>query len=263
MENIINDNSINTYKENTKKKPTIQDTTINTEFEKCFTNKLFENNKKSDSDILKKMKDYTSIQQINLDQKEDIHFLKKLINKIIYLKKEDIKDCLELITNTSIKSKQCDNSVLPIIIQKGGFILSLIGNNNINLNNLTKEDIQHITLLLSELDEKRLLKALKKIIYISKVYEMNTCGDMTRQTEFYETLYENLYKPNNNKTDTNNHTNNHTNNYMSDLFTNVTSIIDVNNRERFIQIMVMLLVFAFVFSIVMNPIIQLLTGKST
>jgi len=162
-----------------------------TEFEICMNNifdtRLFD--KYKDTDIQERIKNITSLEQL---QNKDIDYIEDKLKIISIMDEEDAMECMNII---NLGQMVCETGVSEKMLKMGYLVFHIIGLDKIDLDNIQPGDQKYykLTKILDRLTPY-IRRAVKKIIKISKHYELKTCGHESTTTHILETIYNDVFE---------------------------------------------------------------------
>ena len=195
-------------------------------FEACVNDKL--NTNEDDNEIQSRIAGYSSLSEF---QNEDIHYLRRKLRKIITIKTNDVNECMNLL---NLGKSVCRTGVADKTLQIGRLIFSIIGNDNVNVMNMTNEEHMKLNKMIDDLGPL-IPQAIKNIIKISKEYESRICNVPSNTTLLLERLYRDLYdKPTNINLDIS-------------PYIDFNSLINVRDNTKFVKHIVVLIAISYLF----------------
>ena len=162
-----------------------------TEFEICMNNifdtRLFD--KYKDTDIQERIKNITSLEQL---QNRDVDYIEDKLKVIATMDEEDAMECMNII---NLGQMVCETGVSEKMLKMGYLVFHIIGLDKIDLDNIQPGDKKYyrLTKILDRLTPY-IRRAVKKIIKISKHYELKTCGHESTTTHILETIYNDVFE---------------------------------------------------------------------
>ena len=162
-----------------------------TEFEICMNNifdtRLFD--KYKDTDIQERIKNITSLEQL---QNKDVDYIEDKLKIIATMDEEDAMECMNII---NLGQMVCETGVSEKMLKMGYLVFHIIGLDKIDLDNIQPGDQKYyrLTKILDRLTPY-IRRAVKKIIKISKHYELKTCGYESTTTHILETIYNDVFE---------------------------------------------------------------------
>jgi len=163
-----------------------------TEFEICM-NGLFDSrlhsNRNYDSNIQEKISNHTSI--IKLTPNE-INYIEDKLKVISTMEPEDAMECMNIL---NLGQMICDKGVSDRMLKMGYLVFHIIGLDKMNLDTIERgsKEYYHLTKILDRLTPY-IRRAVKKILEISKHYELKTCGYESTTTHVLETIYMDVFE---------------------------------------------------------------------
>ena len=163
-----------------------------TEFEICMNN-LFDDrlhtNKDYDHDIQEKISNHKSITKLT---NKELNYIEDKLKIIAILEPEDAMECMNIL---NIGQTYCDKGISDRMLNMGYLVFHIIGLDNMGLDTIKNgsHDYHKLTAILDRLTPY-IRRAVKKIIDISKHYELKNCGNISVQTHVMETVYNDIFE---------------------------------------------------------------------
>ena len=165
----------------------------NYEFESCM-NDLLDTGMKNESQIIERIKGYTSILEW---EEKDINYIERKLQKIISLRPENASECMQIL---NLKQNICRSGISEKMFTIFHLISSIF-DITMNVDGI-KENTREYRKMNFMIDRlgPYIPEVFQNIIDISKFHEMKTCKKYTANTLLLEKLYlELLVKPQNRK----------------------------------------------------------------
>lgn len=195
-------------------------------FEACVNDKL--NTNEGDNEIQVRIASYASLSEF---QSEDFHYLRRKLRKIVTIKTNDVNECMNLL---NLGKSVCSTGVADKTLQIGRLIFSIVGNDNLNVLDMSNDERIKLNKMIDELGPL-IPQAIKNIIKVSKEYESRICNVPSNTTLLLERLYIDLYdKPT-------------TVSFDISPYIDFNSLINIDDNTRFIKTLVVLIVFSYLF----------------
>jgi len=162
-----------------------------TEFEICM-NRIFDDrlyNKYKDTDIQERIQNITSLEQL---QDSDVDYIEDKLKVISTMEEDDAVECMNII---NMGQMICQTGISEKMLKMGYLVFHIIGLDKMDLNNIQPGDQKYykLTTILDRLTPY-IREAVKKIIKISKHYELKTCGYESTTTHILETIYIDVFE---------------------------------------------------------------------
>jgi hypothetical protein len=163
-----------------------------TEFEICM-NGLFDrrlhSNKDYDSDIQETISNHTSIIQLT---HTEINYIEDKLKVIATMEPDDAMECMNIL---NLGEMICDKGISDRMLKMAYLVFHIIGLDKMDLDTIERgsKDYYHLTKILDRLTPY-IRRAVKKILEISKHYELKTCGYESTTTHVLETIYMDVFE---------------------------------------------------------------------
>ena len=163
-----------------------------TEFEICM-NGLFDrrlhSNRNYDSDIQETISNHTSIIQL---KENEINYIEDKLKVIATMEPDDAMECMNIL---NLGEMICDKGVSDRMLKMGYLVFHIIGLDKMDLDTIERgsKDYYHLTKILDRLTPY-IRRAVRKILEISKHYELKTCGYESTTTHVLETIYMDVFE---------------------------------------------------------------------
>jgi hypothetical protein len=163
-----------------------------TEFEICM-NGLFDrrlhSNKDYDSDIQETISNHTSIVKLT---HTEINYIEDKLKVIATMEPDDAMECMNIL---NLGEMICDKGVSDRMLKMAYLVFHIIGLDKMDLDTIERgsKDYYHLTKILDRLTPY-IRRAVKKILEISKHYELKTCGYESTTTHVLETIYMDVFE---------------------------------------------------------------------
>ena len=161
------------------------------DFEMCM-NHLFEDKlhgKYNDNDIQLEISQYTSISQL---KSREIDYIEDKLKIISVMEPEQAYNCMGMLNSGETI---CDKGMSDRMLKMSYLVFHIIGLDKIDLDSIKKgtPEYYNLTRVLDRLTPY-IRSALKKIIEISKYYELQTCGFESSSSQIFETIYNDVFE---------------------------------------------------------------------
>ena len=156
-------------------------------------NNLFDDrlhtNKDYDHDIQEKISNHKSITKLT---NKELNYIEDKLKIIAILEPEDAMECMNIL---NIGQTYCDKGISDRMLNMGYLVFHIIGLDNMGLDTIKNgsHDYHKLTAILDRLTPY-IRRAVKKIIDISKHYELKNCGNISVQTHVMETVYNDIFE---------------------------------------------------------------------
>jgi hypothetical protein len=163
-----------------------------TEFEICM-NGLFDrrlhSNKDYDSDIQETISNHTSIVKLT---HTEINYIEDKLKVIATMEPDDAMECMNIL---NLGEMICDKGVSDRMLKMAYLVFHIIGLDKMDLDTIERgsKEYYHLTKILDRLTPY-IRRAVKKILEISKHYELKTCGYESTTTHVLETIYMDVFE---------------------------------------------------------------------
>ena len=163
-----------------------------TEFEICM-NGLFDrrlhSNKDYDSDIQETISNHTSIIQLT---HTEINYIEDKLKVIATMEPDDAMECMNIL---NLGEMICDKGVSDRMLKMAYLVFHIIGLDKMDLDTIERgsKEYYHLTKILDRLTPY-IRRAVRKILEISKHYELKTCGYESTTTHVLETIYMDVFE---------------------------------------------------------------------
>ena len=211
-------------------------------FEACVNDKL--NTGENDNEIQTRIASYNNLSEF---LNEDINYLKRKLRKIVTIKTDEVSECMNLL---NLGQSVCRTGVADKTLQIGHLIFSIVGNDRIDVLNMTNDEQIKLNKMIDELGPL-IPQAIKNIIHVSKEYESRICNVPSNTTLLLERVYIDLYdKP----TEVN---------FDFSPYIDFNSLINIDDNVKFIKTIFVLVVFAYLFMHFANIVVAFLSRGSS
>ena len=213
-------------------------------FEACVNDKLNDGILNSDGDddetIQNRIASYNNLSQF---QNADIHYLKRKLRRIVTIDTDEVNECMNLL---NLGQSVCRTGVADKTLQIGSLIFSIVGNDRIDVLNMSNDEQIKLNRMIDELGPL-IPQAIKNIIRVSKEYESRICNVPSNTTLLLERVYIDLYdKPTEITLD-------------FSPYIDFNSLINIDDNVRFIKTIFVLVVFAYLFMNFANIVVAFLS----
>ena len=163
-----------------------------TEFEICM-NGLFDrrlhSNRDYDSDIQETISNHKSIVQLT---HTEINYIEDKLKVIATMEPDDAMECMNIL---NLGEMICDKGVSDRMLKMGYLVFHIIGLDKMDLDTIERgsKEYYHLTKILDRLTPY-IRRAVRKILEISKHYELKTCGYESTTTHVLETIYMDVFE---------------------------------------------------------------------
>jgi hypothetical protein len=163
-----------------------------TEFEICM-NGLFDrrlhSNREYDSDIQETISNRKAIVELT---HTEINYIEDKLKVIATMEPDDAMECMNIL---NLGEMICDKGVSDRMLKMAYLVFHIIGLDKMDLDTIERgsKDYYHLTKILDRLTPY-IRRAVRKILEISKHYELKTCGYESTTTHVLETIYMDVFE---------------------------------------------------------------------